>query len=95
MPIAPDPIATRALEVIDSVQRQLGDAVGRLTDVSARAVGVANETDWRTDAATAFHSDADTWRRDVSTLSGAVDDARGEVGRLRSRIEEHIWRDGV
>ncbi|SFR87556.1 hypothetical protein SAMN04487846_0171 [Microbacterium sp. cf046] len=95
MPIASMNIASQALEAIESAQRQLGEAVGCLADLSTRAVCVADATDWRTDAAQLFHADADAWRRDVATLSGAVDDARDEVGRLRSRIEAHVWRYGV
>ena len=95
MPLASDPAATRTLEVIATVQRQLGDAVARLAEVSARARRVADETEWKTDAATLFHTDAEAWRQEVATLSDSVDDARDQVGRLRARIEEHVWRYGV
>ena len=94
MSMPSDPAAVRSLEQIASVHRQLGDAVARLADAAARAVRVAGETDWRTDAATLFHSEADAWRSDVAALSGAVDDARDDVGRLRSRIEAHAWGYG-
>ena len=95
MSMPSDPAAVRSLEQIASVHRQLGDAVARLADAAARAVRVADETDWRTDAATLFHTEAEAWRRDVAALSGAVDDARDDVGRLRARIEAHAWGYGV
>jgi len=95
MSIPCDPALTRTLETLASLERQLGAAVIRLDDVSARAVRVAGETDWRTDAATAFHTEAEAWRRGVATLSGAVADARDELRRLRARIEAHAWEDAV
>lgn len=95
MSMPPDPAALRTLETIESVQRQLRDAATRLADVSARALRVAAETDWRTDAATLFHTDAERWRQQVGALSDGVEDARDDVGRLRARVEAHAWGCGV
>jgi uncharacterized protein YukE len=92
MSIPCDPDALRTLEALASIQRQLGDALTRLADASSRAAGVADQTAWQTDAATLFHSAADAWRRDVVALPGAVEAARDDVGRVRTRLEALTWR---
>lgn len=92
MSIPCDPDALRTLETLASVQRQLGEALARLTDASARSAGVADQTAWRTDAATLFHAAADAWRRDVAALSGTVETARDDVERVRARLEMLTWR---
>ncbi|MGZ8804054.1 MAG: hypothetical protein ACXWZG_01965 [Microbacterium sp.] len=94
MSIPYDPADLRTLETLASIQRQLADALARLADASARSAAVADQTAWRTDAATLFHAAADAWRRDVAALSGAVEAARDDVGRLRTRLEVLTWRVG-
>lgn len=87
MSIPGDPDTARALEILASIQRQLADAGGRLSDAAARAGGLAEQTDWRTDAATLFHASAHALRREVVSLAGEVDDAREHIARVRSRLE--------
>lgn len=94
MSIPADPDALRTSEALGVIQRQLSDAISRLADVSARAVRVADQTDWRTDAATRFHASAADWRRDVAALPDVVDGARTEVSRARLRIETLAWGFG-
>lgn len=83
------------LDVLGAVQRQLSDAVERLRDASARSAVLAEGTNWRTEAATAFHTTADAWRLDVARLAGIVEDARGEVGTVRVRLEVRVWGHGL
>ena len=75
-----------ALDTLASIQRQLDDAVDRIADAAGRSVRLAEQTDWRTDAATAFRTGADRWRRDVATLSTLVQLARDDVERACRRI---------
>jgi hypothetical protein len=94
MSIPADPDALRTSEALGVIQRQLSDAISRLADVSARAVRVADQTDWRTDSATRFHASAEDWRREVAALPDVVDGARTEVSRARLRIETLAWGFG-
>ena len=89
LPCGPD--AAQTLEILAFVQRQLADAVGRLTEVAARAVGVAAGTDWRTDAAALFHANADAWRRDVAELADEVAGAAEHLGRDCARVDAQAW----
>lgn len=89
-----DPAAAQTLETLRSVHAQLNDAVARLDDASRTSRLLAEQTNWRTDAATLFHTNADAWRRDVARLSGAVESARDDVGRVRARVESHLWGYG-
>ena len=93
MPLDPD--APRKIEVLSTIERQLREAVVRLTDVSARSARLAGQTDWRTDAATRFHVSVDAWRHEVAGLSAYVEGANGDVARERARIEALAWRYGV
>ena len=88
-PYRPD--AAQALEVLALVRRQLAEAVAQLADVAGRAVAVAAQTDWRTDAAAVYQADADAWRRDVATLADELAAAREHVGRDSARIEAQVW----
>jgi uncharacterized protein YukE len=94
MSIPADPDALRTSEALGVIQRQLSDAISRLADVSARAARVADQTDWRTDAATRFHASAEEWHHDVAALPDVVDSARTEVSRARLRIETVPWGFG-
>lgn len=89
IPCGPDPEHT--LETLGAVQRQLAEAVSRLTDAAMRAAGVADQTRWRTDAATVFHATAESWRRDVAALADTVDDAREQVGSDCARALGQAW----
>jgi ubiquinone biosynthesis protein UbiJ len=91
MAIPGDPDAARALEALASLQRQLGEAVSRLEAAAARAIGLAEQTDWRTDAATLFHESAEAFRREVATLASDVEGARDDLGRIRARLEAQAW----
>ena len=93
MPLDPD--APRKIEVLSTIERQLREAIVRLSDVSARSVRLADQTDWRTDAATRFHVSADAWRHEVARLSAHVQGANEDVARERARIEALAWRHGV
>ena len=75
-----------ALATLTSIQWQLDDAVDRIAAASGRSVRLAEQTDWRTDAATAFGTGADRWRRDVAALSADVRLARDDVERACRRI---------
>jgi uncharacterized protein YukE len=86
-----DPDALRIIEAADTIQRQLSDAAQRLRHASARANGLADQTDWRTDAATRFHASADSWRHDVAALAHLVEGAGDEVSRARLRVESLAW----
>ena len=92
MPLDPD--APRKIAVLSTIERQLREAIVRLSEVSARAVRLADQTDWRTDAATRFHVSADAWRQEVAGLSAHVDGAYEGVARERARIEALAWRYG-
>jgi uncharacterized protein YukE len=94
MSIPADPDALRTSDALSTIQRQLSEAISRLTDASARAARVADQTDWRTDAATRFHASADDWRRDVAALPDVVESAREEVARARTRFEALAWGFG-
>jgi len=94
MSIPLDPDALRTSEALGVIQRQLSDAISRLADVAARAARVADQTDWRTDAATRFHASAEDWRRDAAALPDVVDGARDEVARARVRTEALAWGFG-
>lgn len=89
MPFDPDVVHT--IEAVDVIQRQLSEAVERLRHASARANGLADQTDWRTDAATRFHASADAWRHDVAGLASLVEGAGEEVSRARLRVESLAW----
>jgi hypothetical protein len=86
-----DPQSLRTIEVLGTIDRQLGDAVQRLTQAAARAGVLAEQTDWRTDAAMRFHASADAWRHEVAALTGLVDAARDEVSRARQSLEVLAW----
>jgi hypothetical protein len=88
IPCGPDPAHT--LETLAAVQRQLDDAENRLSDVAARAVGVSEQTHWRTDAAVLFHAIAEAWRLDVASLAGEVSRAREHLGRDCARAEAQV-----
>ena len=54
--------------------------------------GLAEQTDWRTDAATRFHASADAWRHDVAGLAAYVEGAatrssRAAPARRGARVE--------
>jgi hypothetical protein len=89
IPCGPDPAHT--LETLGAVQRQLAEAVSRLTDAARRAAGVADQTRWRTDAATVFHATAESWRHDVASLADSVESAREHVGRECARVQGQPW----
>ncbi|MCR2808340.1 MULTISPECIES: hypothetical protein [unclassified Microbacterium] len=91
----PSGLAAEDLDVLDLVRRQLGDAIDRLRQVSARSAGLADQTRWCTDAATVFHSTADSWRRDVAALVPLVEDARDALALARARSEADAWRHGL
>lgn len=74
------------LATLTSIQWQLDDAAERIATAAGRSVRLAEQTDWRTDAATVFRTGADRWRRDVATLSTAVQLARDDVERACRRI---------
>ena len=95
MSIPADPDALRTSEALGVIQRQLTDAISRLSDVAARAVRVADQTDWQTDAATRFHASAEDWRREVASLPDDLDSARTEVSRARLRVETLAWGFGA
>jgi hypothetical protein len=92
-PAGPDIAA--AHDALAAVQRQLHSALTRLSDASAEASVLAQQTPWRTDAAAHFHVRADAWRRDVSGVTDAVEDLRDAVGRLRARLDAEAWRYGL
>ena len=87
MSIPGDPDTMRTLEVLTSIQRQLGDALSRLSDAAVRAGGLAAQTDWRTDAALLFHAKAQALRRDLVTLGGDVEGARDHLRRVQGGLE--------
>jgi hypothetical protein len=89
MPLDPD--APRKIEALSTIERQLREAIARLSDVSARAARLADQTDWRTDAATRFHASADAWWHAVAGLSAHVEGASGDIARERARIEALTW----
>ena len=91
MAMMSDPRGAETLEALATVERQLTDAAGRLDDLSARSAAVADRTNWRTDAATMFHETAEAWRAEVAALSGFVGRARDDLGRVRARMEAHVW----
>ena len=91
----PSDPTTETLDVLALVRRHLDESIGRLLEVSARSAGLAEQTDWRTDAATAFHTTAETWRRDVAALVPIVEDAREDLDLARARMEAHAWRHGL
>jgi hypothetical protein len=91
MSIPGGPDAAHTLEILAAVQGQLRDAESRLSDVAARAVGVSEQTHWRTDAATRFHANADTWRSDVASLADEVAGAREHLARDCARAEAQVW----
>jgi len=95
MSIPLDPDAPRKIEVLSMIERQLREAIVRLSDVSARAVRLADQTDWRTDAATRFHASAEAWRHEVGGLPARVEGANEDVARERARIEALAWRYGL
>lgn len=74
------------LETLASVQRQLGQALSRIREASARSPGLVDQTAWRTDAATLFHASAEAWHRELTAAADAVAAARDEVAGSRSRI---------
>lgn len=82
-----DPDTVRSLEILESTQRQLGDALTRLADAAARAGGLAAQTDWRTDAALLFHAKSQALRRELVTLGGDIDDARDHLRRVQAGLE--------
>jgi hypothetical protein len=86
-----DPQSLRTIEALGTIHRQLGDALQRLTRAAARAGALAEQTDWRTDAAMRFHASAEAWRHDVAGLIGLVEGARDEVSRARLRLEALAW----
>jgi hypothetical protein len=87
MPMTADPAVLRDLDTLATVQRQLGEALSRLADVSARSADLIAQTSWRTDAAALYRLAADTWRRDVTASMDEVDDALERVRRARERLE--------
>ena len=93
MPLDPD--APHKIEVLSTIERQLREAIARLSDASARAARLADQTDWRTDAATRFHVSADAWRHEVVGLSAHVEGANEEVARERAHLEALAWRYGT
>ena len=95
MSIPLDPDAPHKIEVLSTIERQLREAIVRLSDASARAARLADQTDWRTDAATRFHASADAWRQEVAGLSAHVEGANEDVARERSRVEALAWRYGT
>lgn len=93
IPVTAD--AAGALDALAAIDRQLGDATARLTDVAARAVGIARQTDWRTGSARRFHAQADEWSRDVAALIGTLDQARTELQTVRHGLQLHAWGWGL
>jgi hypothetical protein len=83
-----------SLDMLEAAQRRLSDAVTRLKDATGRSRHLADQTDWRTDAATMFHFTADALRRDVARLSERVESVRDEVRSTRARVEADMWRPG-
>ena len=87
MSIPGDPDTVRSLEILASIQRQLGDAESLLSDAAVRAGGLAAQTDWRTDAALVFHAKAQELRRDLVTLGGDIGDARDHLRRVQGGLD--------
>jgi hypothetical protein len=82
-------------DALAGVQRQLHAALTRLSDGSARASALAQQTAWRADAAAHFHARAEAWRHDVSSATDAVEGLRDAVGSLRARLDAEAWRYGL
>lgn len=82
------------LEQLRWVERQLGEAAGRLMDARSRSRHLAEKTNWRTDAATAFHAKAESLRRSVAGLGEELEFTRDEIRRVRVRVEAEAWGHG-
>lgn len=81
------------LETLASIRRQLDQALARLVEATTRSAGLAEETSWRTGAATLFRLSADEWRREVAAAAAGVEDARDEVDRARGRLAADAGTD--
>ncbi|MET0672772.1 MAG: hypothetical protein ABWY37_04705 [Microbacterium pygmaeum] len=86
-----DPLLLQALETLLLAERQLGDAADRLSAAAPTAVRLADDTDWSTQAAVRFHTAAETWQADMSTLAALAAAAREDVRRLSERMQLLAW----
>lgn len=87
MSMAYDTETLHAIGALGEIQRQLGDALQAILEAAARANGLADQTDWRADAASRFRAASDAWCGDVAGLADHVEAAREEVSRASARLE--------
>ncbi len=77
--------ADAATQQLAIVVRELAQLIDRITDAALAARGLAEATDWRAKAATAFHDRAVTWAGDVSGLGCLAETLRYDADRAQDR----------
>lgn len=77
--------ATPASQQLAIVERDLARVIDRLSDAVATARGLADATDWQSDAATAYHLKAEAWARAVTGLAYLAETARIDAAHARDR----------
>jgi hypothetical protein len=90
-----DPMSLQTLEALAVAERRLAEAAERLATTAPRAVQLAADTDWRTDAAVRFHASAEAWRADVGRLATLTESVRADVRRLGERLGLLAWGHGL
>ncbi|MDY0908147.1 hypothetical protein [Microbacterium sp. CFBP9034] len=73
---------------LDIVARELAVVSRRIGDATQQARGLAAATDWQAKAAQAFHSLADEWAREISSLGCLAETARVAAAQAR----DAAWR---
>jgi hypothetical protein len=90
-----DPMVLQTLEALATAERRLAEAAERLVTAAPRAVRLADDTDWRTDAAVRFHAAAEVWQADVRRLASLTEAARADLRALGDRIGLLAWGHGL
>lgn len=85
------PEIAQALTTLDDVCRSLARVIERVGDAGSAAAGLASATDWQTASARAFHSQVETWRREIAVVSDTALYLRDEVARVRDRAYAAAW----
>jgi hypothetical protein len=93
MPLDASPVsaAPAALPYIDEASRIVREAGARLADLAARAGRVADDADWQSPSARAFHEGLDRWDGRLSRARGYADEAVDALQRARADVSAQAW----
>jgi hypothetical protein len=93
MPFDASPVsaAPLALHHVDEAVRIVREVRGRLGDLAAQATHIADDSDWHSPSARAFHEGLERWGDRLAKAQGYAEEAVDALQRARADVSARAW----